>query len=176
MAAWNFGNRLNSTYNLERPGRPRRGGRAVDGSGLENRHTRKGIGGSNPSLSASESIESITCIESSQHILVSGQTRGYLALKGTGEHSPTQITARKFNDFSVRDVAGPLSCRSEIEPNKSKLGLCRRTNASDGELETESQRIAEPRGHLPELIRPKGALPQNGGQTARDDSMTRSRL
>jgi hypothetical protein len=24
----------------------------VDGSGLENRHTRKGIGGSNPSLSA----------------------------------------------------------------------------------------------------------------------------
>ena len=25
----------------------------VDGSGLENRHTRKGIGGSNPSLSAS---------------------------------------------------------------------------------------------------------------------------
>ena len=30
-----------------------RGGRAVDGSGLENRHTRKGIGGSNPSLSAS---------------------------------------------------------------------------------------------------------------------------
>jgi hypothetical protein len=31
---------------------PRRGGRVVDGSGLENRHTRKGIGGSNPSLSA----------------------------------------------------------------------------------------------------------------------------
>jgi hypothetical protein len=30
----------------------RRGGRAVDGTGLENRHTRKGIGGSNPSLSA----------------------------------------------------------------------------------------------------------------------------
>src|SRR5579871_2894149 len=30
----------------------RRGGRVVDGSGLENRHTRKGIGGSNPSLSA----------------------------------------------------------------------------------------------------------------------------
>src|SRR5271167_2298449 len=29
-----------------------RGGRVVDGSGLENRHTRKGIGGSNPSLSA----------------------------------------------------------------------------------------------------------------------------
>ena len=29
-----------------------RGGRAVDGTGLENRHTRKGIGGSNPSLSA----------------------------------------------------------------------------------------------------------------------------
>ena len=25
----------------------------VDGTGLENRHTRKGIGGSNPSLSAS---------------------------------------------------------------------------------------------------------------------------
>ena len=32
--------------------RRRRGGRVVDGSGLENRHTRKGIGGSNPSLSA----------------------------------------------------------------------------------------------------------------------------
>jgi hypothetical protein len=30
----------------------RRGGRVVDGTGLENRHTRKGIGGSNPSLSA----------------------------------------------------------------------------------------------------------------------------
>src|SRR5262252_2701521 len=29
-----------------------RGGRVVDGTGLENRHTRKGIGGSNPSLSA----------------------------------------------------------------------------------------------------------------------------
>jgi hypothetical protein len=28
----------------------------VDGSGLENRHTRKGIGGSNPSLSAISSI------------------------------------------------------------------------------------------------------------------------
>ena len=28
----------------------------VDGSGLENRHTRKGIGGSNPSLSASNTI------------------------------------------------------------------------------------------------------------------------
>ncbi len=28
----------------------------VDGSGLENRHTRKGIGGSNPSLSASSTI------------------------------------------------------------------------------------------------------------------------
>ena len=27
----------------------------VDGSGLENRHTRKGIGGSNPSLSARQS-------------------------------------------------------------------------------------------------------------------------
>jgi hypothetical protein len=27
----------------------------VDGSGLENRHTRKGIGGSNPSLSATQS-------------------------------------------------------------------------------------------------------------------------
>jgi hypothetical protein len=27
----------------------------VDGSGLENRHTRKGIGGSNPSLSATVS-------------------------------------------------------------------------------------------------------------------------
>jgi hypothetical protein len=36
----------------KRTGRLRRGGRAVDGSGLENRHTRKGIGGSNPSLSA----------------------------------------------------------------------------------------------------------------------------
>jgi hypothetical protein len=33
----------------------RRGGRVVDGSGLENRHTRKGIGGSNPSLSATQS-------------------------------------------------------------------------------------------------------------------------
>ena len=31
----------------------RRGGRVVDGSGLENRRTRKGTGGSNPSLSAS---------------------------------------------------------------------------------------------------------------------------
>ena len=31
----------------------RRVGRVVDGTGLENRHTRKGIGGSNPSLSAS---------------------------------------------------------------------------------------------------------------------------
>jgi hypothetical protein len=30
----------------------RRGGRVVDGSGLENRHTRKGIRGSNPFLSA----------------------------------------------------------------------------------------------------------------------------
>jgi hypothetical protein len=30
----------------------RRVGRVVDGTGLENRHTRKGIGGSNPSLSA----------------------------------------------------------------------------------------------------------------------------
>jgi hypothetical protein len=29
-----------------------RGGRVVDGSGLENRRTRKGTGGSNPSLSA----------------------------------------------------------------------------------------------------------------------------
>jgi hypothetical protein len=28
----------------------------VDGSGLENRHTRNGIGGSNPSLSASFTI------------------------------------------------------------------------------------------------------------------------
>jgi hypothetical protein len=28
----------------------------VDGTGLENRHTRKGIGGSNPSLSASETL------------------------------------------------------------------------------------------------------------------------
>ncbi len=35
--------------------RLRRGGRAVDGSGLENRHARKGIGGSNPSLSATVS-------------------------------------------------------------------------------------------------------------------------
>ena len=33
----------------------RRGGRVVDGSGLENRRTRKGTGGSNPSLSASYS-------------------------------------------------------------------------------------------------------------------------
>ena len=31
---------------------PRRDGRAVDGDGLENRCTRKGIGGSNPSPSA----------------------------------------------------------------------------------------------------------------------------
>ena len=33
--------------------RLRRVGRAVDGTGLENRHTLTGIGGSNPSLSAS---------------------------------------------------------------------------------------------------------------------------
>src|SRR5450432_486237 len=33
----------------------RRGGRVVDGTGLENRRTRKGIGGSNPSLSARQS-------------------------------------------------------------------------------------------------------------------------
>ena len=31
-------------------------GRVVDGTGLENRHTRKGIGGSNPSLSATQLI------------------------------------------------------------------------------------------------------------------------
>ena len=31
---------------------PGRDGRVVDGTGLENRHTRKGIGGSNPPLSA----------------------------------------------------------------------------------------------------------------------------
>ena len=37
---------------LQRWACSRRGGRAVDGTGLENRHTRKGIGGSNPSLSA----------------------------------------------------------------------------------------------------------------------------
>ena len=43
----------------KRTERLRRGGRAVDGSGLENRHTRKGIGGSNPSLSAIESLESV---------------------------------------------------------------------------------------------------------------------
>jgi hypothetical protein len=30
----------------------RTGGRVVDGTGLENQHARKGIGGSNPSLSA----------------------------------------------------------------------------------------------------------------------------
>jgi hypothetical protein len=36
----------------EKPPRPRRVGRAVDGTGLENRHTLTGIGGSNPSLSA----------------------------------------------------------------------------------------------------------------------------
>ena len=33
----------------------RKSGRVVDGSGLENRHTRKGIGGSNPSSSAIQS-------------------------------------------------------------------------------------------------------------------------
>ena len=36
----------------------RRGGRVVDGSGLENRRTRKGTGGSNPSLSA-RSLEAL---------------------------------------------------------------------------------------------------------------------
>jgi hypothetical protein len=35
----------------------RRAGRVVDGIGLENRRTRKGIGGSNPSLSARFSFE-----------------------------------------------------------------------------------------------------------------------
>ena len=34
------------------PKAPRRGGRVVDCTALEMRHTRKGIGGSNPSLSA----------------------------------------------------------------------------------------------------------------------------
>jgi hypothetical protein len=34
---------------------PRRVGRVVDGTGLENRHTLTGIGGSNPSLSATQS-------------------------------------------------------------------------------------------------------------------------
>jgi hypothetical protein len=39
----------------------RRGGRVVDGSGLENRHTRKGIRGSNPFLSASKSSLQRNC-------------------------------------------------------------------------------------------------------------------
>lgn len=39
----------------------RKSGRVVDGSGLENRRTRKGIGGSNPSSSAIQSQELILC-------------------------------------------------------------------------------------------------------------------
>src|SRR5579863_2702388 len=90
-------NRPRSTYNQRR-----RGGRVVDGSGLENRHTRKGIGGSNPSLSASESIESITYREFPELTRVSGQIRRNFAWKGTGEHSPRRIAATKLDDFSVR--------------------------------------------------------------------------
>jgi hypothetical protein len=40
-------------------------GRVVDGTGLENRHTRKGIGGSNPSLSAITKLPYSTTIPAS---------------------------------------------------------------------------------------------------------------
>ena len=48
----------------------RRAGRVVDGIGLENRRTRKGIGGSNPSLSAIKPSKNFqySPVESSNHM------------------------------------------------------------------------------------------------------------
>jgi hypothetical protein len=63
-----------------------------------------------------------------------------------GEHSSAVIPARKFDDFSAREVASPLSRCSEIEPIDSKSGLCHPTKDSGGEMETENQRISEPTG------------------------------
>jgi len=55
-----------------------------------------------------------------------------LALKGTGEESPSRPVAKKFESFSIRKVAGPLSYCSEIKPIGSKSGLCSATKACNG--------------------------------------------
>ena len=59
----------------------RRGGRAVESTALEMRHTRKGIGGSNPPLSASQSAQSAAL----RHSL----------------HEPRSSAAFRAYDFSV---------------------------------------------------------------------------
>ena len=91
--------------------------------------------GSNVSLPASESIESVTYRESSQYSYVSGQTRGYLPLKGTGERSLRRIASKKFGNFSVREVARPLSGLSEIKLSTSKSDLCTSTKSHGREFE-----------------------------------------
>ena len=86
-----------------------------------NQRSEKGTESSNDSPPANESTESIDYGELLEHTGISGRTRAYLTREGTGEHSPPRSTARKFDDFSVREFASPLSCRSEIEPNAVRI-------------------------------------------------------
>jgi hypothetical protein len=66
-----------------------------------------------------------------------------LVLKGTGELSPSEPTARKFDPFSIRAFGSPLSRCSKTERNNSKLGFRHPTKRCDDELKTESEGIAD---------------------------------
>ena len=99
----------------------------VDGSGLENRHTRKGIGGSNPSLSATQS----------------GQQR-YLPIIpleidriGRNSSNPSRkADRRKCPAYSCKRVPAPFSLEGQTSSPVSRThsGECNAiTNRSRGE-------------------------------------------
>jgi hypothetical protein len=74
----------------------------VDGSGLENRHTRKGIGGSNPSLSASKSE------------LQRKSAAGYAKVRETSPHFailPRQTGLQRTDSAAENGVSVPAFLR-----------------------------------------------------------------
>ena len=107
----------------------------VDGTGLENRHTRKGIGGSNPSLSA-RPLESACCRSATFGALLirCGNTTALKCcsttdiskikfLQNTGHVSSTAASVFVFS-------AGEVACivqrngRPSIDPESAVCGSC----------------------------------------------------
>src|SRR5579871_1844013 len=109
----------------------RRGGRAVEYTGLENRHTRKGIGGSNPSLSAIQTRSSAP-LRTGSHLAGRSSGGGDIALRrvihdhAIGVEAPTQRTDRAFHalDPAARQaVAVALVVAGSLDRAKYATGL-----------------------------------------------------
>ncbi len=78
---------------------------------------------SNPSISAIKYFLICNLDREFEISVPSRQTRRSSGLKGTGEHSPPESTAWKFDGFTIRVFRSPFSNCSKTEPGRLGSGL-----------------------------------------------------